>query len=336
MSNQFVRRCELLLISTTGKALDLSAFRIKFTVEAMDTEHPNSAAIRVYNLDPGTVNKIQHEFQYVTLNAGYVNGAYGTIFVGTLKQFRFGKEDPVTTFLDLLAADTDIQVNNSFIAATLAAGHTAVDVFAACQDAMNKAGKAANPTAPPLVTNPQNTNPSSKLYIPHLSGGAQINPRGKVLYGYPKNYIGSTAARLQCTWSIQNGQMQFIPYSGFLAGETIELSQLTGVIGIPEITNEGIKIKALINPGFKVGATVRLNDRLLNQVINAAGNANAYNSYKEIPLYATVGRDNLYRIYVVEWEGDTRGQPWYADLICLAVDGTSQQVIINPTSGAAA
>jgi len=34
----------------------------------------------------------------------------------------------------------------------------------------------------------------------------------------------------------------------------------------------------------------------------------------------TSTRDGFYRVYVVEYEGDIRGQPWYMTLTCLSVD----------------
>ena len=38
---------------------------------------------------------------------------------------------------------------------------------------------------------------------------------------------------------------------------------------------------------------------------------------------AAVAADGLYRVLVVEYQGDTAGNDWYADLTCLAADGSA-------------
>lgn len=37
-------------------------------------------------------------------------------------------------------------------------------------------------------------------------------------------------------------------------------------------------------------------------------------------MYQPVTDDGYYKIIVLEHEGDTRGNPWYSNIVCLAVD----------------
>jgi hypothetical protein len=37
-------------------------------------------------------------------------------------------------------------------------------------------------------------------------------------------------------------------------------------------------------------------------------------------MYQPVADDGYYKIIVLEHEGDTRGNPWYSNIVCLAVD----------------
>ena len=329
----FGRKCTLQVTDQAGNGLDLSEFRIVFNVQAHDTDHPGTAVIRVYNLAADTVNRIRSEYQIVTLQAGYETGPFAAIFIGSIKQFRIGKENAVTTYLDLLCADQDIFYNASAINLSIAAGQTPAQAVAAVVAAGNKVGTGLG--APPITLDPDT--------VQFLDQGGIIpGERGKVLYGATSAVLKSTASSLSSSWSIQKGVLQIIPFDKYLSTDTVVLSQFSGVVGIPEVTNEGIKIKCLLNPLIQVGGTVALNNALVNQIVSALGNLIGtsgsskglpYNSYTDQPqYYATVGQDGAkYRVLVIEYEGDTRGQPWYATLTCLLVDPSAGVVITNPT-----
>ena len=332
----FNRKCTLTVTNAAGDGLDLSNFRIIFSTEAADSDHPNAAVIRVYNLKPETVSRIRNEFQVVSLQAGYDPSPFAVIFFGTIKQLRYGKEDAVTSFVDMMCGDGDIYHNNALIATSLSKGHTPQQQVSAVIASMNTAGQTANPGSQPL---------SLATGISVLIGGTKPAPRGKVMFGAAPQVMRSTAASLRCSWSIQNGVMQVIPYDSYLPTEAVVMSQYSGVVGIPEVTNEGIKIKCLLNPLLQVGGTIRLDNDLINTIISASGNEilanggatgityNTYGKKGQIAYNARVANDGLYRIYVIEYEGDTRGQKWYANLTCLAVDASTQKVVINPTGG---
>ena len=87
--DQWIRKAQLVVTPSLGnEGLDLSDMHFRFEVEAADKETPNVAIIRIYNLLPDTEQKIlnQSEFNGVILSASYENGAFGTIFKGTIKQ----------------------------------------------------------------------------------------------------------------------------------------------------------------------------------------------------------------------------------------------------------
>jgi len=333
----FNRKCTLQITDTTGNGLDLSNFRIVFSTEAADADHPNSAVIRVYNLDPKTVKRIKQEFTYVSLQAGYQNNPFAAIFIGTVKQFRVGKESATRTYLDLLCADADIFFNQGFMNVSFAAGHNPAMVIAQALKAGNAAiAKVANATGavqPPVTQNPA---------FDQVLVGVNPAPRGKVMFGAARDIIHSTAATLNCSWSIQNGVLQVIPFDKYLPNETVVLSQFSGVVGIPEVTNEGIKIKCLLNPLLQVGATVQLDNSLINTIINASGNLGGvqggsvginYKSYGLLDYQASTDLDGLYRVFCIEHEGDTRGNKWYSNLTCLATSRSTNQVLTNPVTG---
>lgn len=289
--------------------LDLSAFHFTFKTVQQDVESPNNCAIRIYNLSKETVQTLSKgEFSKVVLQAGYEK-AYGVIFAGTIKQFRVGRESATTTFLDLLAADGDIAYNNSIVNKTLAAGSTPADRVGVAVDAMKPNGVVPGSLMP-------------------FTGG--ILPRGKVLFGMARATIRAEAESQGATWNINNGALNIVPLQGYLPGEPVELSASTGMVGIPEQTNEGLLVKCLLNPRIVVGGLVKIDNKSVNQLVASSANPFnlAYNSNTGGPLrLATITNDGLYRVFVAEHTGDVRGREWYTNLVCLAVDTSTKKVV---------
>jgi len=306
---QWIRKGNVVVFSGE-QGTDLSQLRFTFSVTQNDAESPNSCAIRIYNLSRDTVKKIRREYSRVVLQAGYENAQYGVIFEGTIKQFRIGRESATDSYLDILAADGDVGYNFGICNRTLAAGCTPQQVIEEAAKAMGL----------------------DVAYLPKTAGGTIPNPRGKVLFGMARDIIRNAAQTIGSTWSIQGGKVQVIPLTGYLPGEAVVLNWLTGMIGVPEQTADGIKVRCLLNPKLRIGGLVKIDNRSVNQVM-AQNNFKLpfgqlrYDKYAGIEAPADVSADGLYRLYVVEHTGDSRGQAWYSDLICLAVDPTSDTVM---------
>lgn len=304
---QFLRKLSLIVTSgTTG--IDLSQLRVKFKITAADAESPNAANIRVYNLADETVRKVQSEYTRVILQAGYENGAFGVIFDGTIKQFRVGRESNIDSFLDILAADGDVPYNFGTVNQTIAAGATQQTVITSVA---KQVGLGVGYLPPDL----SGSNP-------------QALARGKVLWGMARAHLRRAADTVGATWSIQNGKVQIVPLTGYLPNEVVELSSLTGLIGVPEQTAGGLKLRCLINPKLAVGGLVKINNKGVNQLIEASKNVYGipYNQWAGIQYASKLSNDGVYRIYVIEYDGDSRAEPWYADLTCLTVDQSTGKV----------
>lgn len=120
-------------------------------------------------------------------------------------------------------------------------------------------------------------------------------------------------------WSIQDGQLQILKVDGATGEDIIRLAPDTGLIGSPEhgspekdlpvaqlsplaadvdytvqaTKKKGpavLKVKSLLQPGFRPGRRVQVESR---------------------------GVNGVFRIETVEHEGDTFGGPWYSTLECL-------------------
>lgn len=290
---QYLRQCTLVVANAKGAGLDLSQLRISFTVKKTDAQTPNAAVIRIYNLAAETAAQIQHEFTTVVLQAGY-NSNFGIIFAGTIKQAKLGIENGIDTYLDLAAGDGDAAYNFATLNTTLQAGSTQQGQINAAL-----ASLATHGITPGSITGVSPT---------------QL-PRGKVLYGMVRDYLRNSAHACQASWSIQNGALQMLPLTGVLPNQAIVLNSKSGLVGTPEQTNDGIKARCLLNPLVMIGGKVQINEA---DVARAALPDTTKDSPVNTP--ATVAKDGIYRVLKVDFNGDTRGNDWYSDLICLDVD----------------
>jgi hypothetical protein len=296
-ARQYLRK--LSVIVGTGEAgLDFSDFRVVFSVRRGDFQSPNAADVRIYNVTDTTANRIKKEFTRVVIQAGY-DGNFGLIFDGTIKQVRTGRIDQRDSYVDITAADGDKAYNFATMALSLAAGAKPTDAVSAFLQAMAIGGVTAG-------------------YSPQLSTNGSA--RGRVLYGMTRDELREFAEQNDLTWSIQDGRLTFIPLTSYVPGETPVISPTTGLVGVPEQTQNGIGIRVLLNPSLKIGQRIQL-DSVVNQfrygldVGSQASNALLASSIK-------TNADGFYYVMAADHYGDTRGNEWYTDLTCLAIDAT--------------
>lgn len=322
------RKCSILLLAETpaqkgnnpsaftpsqlkDDAWDISDMHCTFEIHAEDQGVPENCRIRVENLKEDTVSKIQKEFQRVVIQAGYWNAPYGVIFTGNIMQFRKGRRDAKTTYLEILAADNDLAYNFTFMSQPLVGGSTPQQRMAAVATEFKKKG---------LDT--------GFMQLPTAGG---VLPRGKVFYGLARVYARRIADDRGASWNILKGKMNVIPLDGYLPGEAVELTAKTGLIGRAEQTEQGVFVRCLINPEIRVGGLIKLNNTSVNVTQQAPKFALfpgqlPYDRYVGNQLFADVTADGLYRVVVCECRGDTRGTDWYMDLMTLALDPVTQKV----------
>lgn len=304
-SDQYLRKVSL-VVSEGTSGLDLSSLRVEFRVSQSDLETPNSAVIRVINLSSQTARAVQKEFTRVTLQAGYERGNFGIVFQGDIKAVRRGRmsgENNVDTYLDILAADGDLGYNFGVVRKTMAAGYTQRDV-------LDEAAKAMDiPVG----------------YFPDIP--LQAATRGKVLWGMARNYARDASNSIGCAWSIQNGKISVVPITGYVPGEAVVLNAQSGMIGLPEQTEGGVTVRCLLNPKIRVGGLVQIDNSSIQRtflggnLLNAPGRLDDASKYPG--LLPRITDDGFYRVYVAEFEGDSREGPFFSDLTCLAVDRSS-------------
>lgn len=295
---QYLRKASLIVGADNGNAVDLSALRFAFAVRRGDIQTPNSADIRVYNPAPNTLTAIREEFTRVVLQAGY-DGNFGVIFDGQIKQVRRGRESQTDTYVDITAADGDSAYNFSAMSVSLPAGTGNRDSVGQVLRAMSEFR-------------------IKRGYIPRdLPDNARV--RGKVMYGMCRDEMRKIAANTDTSWSIQDGALDMIPLTAYKPGDIPVLNSATGVVGLPEQTQDGIRLKVLLNPNLKIGQAVKLdNDAIQRFRYNLAVKQQPVNdrSMRSNKL----NEDGLYYVMVADHQGDTRGQMWMTELTCLAIN----------------
>ncbi len=300
--DQWIRKINTVLFNDT-EALDLSELHLKFQTEGAQVENPNTLVLRVYNLSKNTLNRVINngEFNKVAVSAGYQNGNFGLIFKGVIKQFRIGRENATDTYLDILAADGDFEYNQGVVNTTL-------------QGANNTPAKTIEALSSAMGTT---LDSSSVIYdnqhVPNI--------RGTVLFGMARARMRNVATTLDASWTISNGKMVVVANSGYLEGEAVKINIATGLIGMPEQTDGGIKIKCLLNSRIRIGGLVQLNNSEINQLLfqNPDAAPIPYDQWAGFQNLASLSPDGTYMVFSVTHEGDTRGTPWYSNLVCLAV-----------------
>lgn len=298
---QYLRKASL-IVGDNDDALDLSELRFRFAIRRGDIQTPNTADIRVYNLAPNTSQRVQKEFTRVVVQAGY-DGNFGLIFDGTIKQVRRGRETPTDTYLDITAADGDRAYNFAVSAISLAAG------------------QASPRNAVEMIVRDMARHGCSQGYIPDTVSNQPL-PRGKVIYGMSRDALRILAENTDTTWSIQDGKVDMIPLTGAKPSADIPvITSATGMIGLPEQTQNGIRVRTLLNPNLKIGQVVKIDNASI-QRMRFGLNVDSQSQNQFNALAAKTDDDGFYYIMLAEHSGDTRGNDWYTSLICLAMDAT--------------
>lgn len=308
MADQFLRKIGL-VVAAGSSGLDLSNMQIQFATQQADQTAPNTAYIRIFNLKDSTAKSIQNEFQTVSLQAGYENGNYAQIFNGQIMQVKRGRLSAIDSYVDIMASDGDLFHHFGFINNTLAAGNTgATSQYAAIQQVASAAG---------VNEHANNAN------VLAATGG--VLPRGKVQFGLAKYQLDKLTASKALSWFIKDGQLVLKPLTGYLPGQAVVLTAKTGMILIPEATNQGIELTAQLNPLINVGTQVKVDNASINQTAQRQFGG-LYPGWTDVNFFASTSNDGVYQTLVVEHRGDIRGEDWESKLICLALDQSSSSV----------
>jgi hypothetical protein len=302
---QYQRNFQLIVSnSTTG--LDLSQLHCKFSIKRSSNQTPNTADIKVYNLDESTAQIIQKQFTSVVIQGGY-NSNYGVVFKGTIKQVLIGHDNQTDSYIEIVAGDGDLSYNYAVVNANVKAGATQMDILKQVAAPMATLGT-TQATNQPSFTTP-------------------VLPRGKTMWGSSKRHLRNISDQNGLNWSIQNEQIVFVPQQGYTPGTAIVLTCKTGVIGWPQQTDYGVNVTCLMNPNISPGRAIKIDNASVQGLKLDPGNPN-----DPVNLAPPLTWDGIYFVLVVETTGDNRGTDWYSKLICATINPASNPINSVPVS----
>lgn len=353
MTINWMRHFELRLLDDAGKGISLSDFKVTFTIDWFNSMWPRVATLKIYNLNRDTMSRITgSEFSRITIIAGYDGLAppvsesqvgqvmdvspdqagqtrgqnYGEIFNGEIRFTITGRDNPTDIFTLIQAIDGHKAFNEAVSSGSLSAGYKLSDVHTVLMRDFSPFGVTQGVTGE----------------FPD-----RVMPRGRVFYGMTRDYMSNLAAQCNANWQFVDGQAQMVPEDKYLH-EAIVLNSNTGLIGMPQQTmGAGVNVRCLINPNIRVNGLIQLdqasvyrtqlpNDEIQRSQARITESSNDGNLSLggTIAQPASVATDGVYIVQSISYTGDTRGNPWYMDLMCGArgaKDLQSSSAIIRAT-----
>lgn len=303
MTSQYQRKISIVVgDAASGKAFDLSSFRCVFNVSQAVVQTPTTCDLKIYNLSPDTVKNLTGSSLFIS--AGY-EGQYGQIFQGNIIQRIYGVENSVDSYLNIIATDSIVAYNNAKLNIVLASGYTDKDIYEAILKSFGEYGITAGEK---------------------LDFSPNPHPRGLTLYGDAKEVLRQFADQTGTTWNLSNGRLDMAPLS-YAPDEAsaIEVNSGTGLIGSPQQTADGITMRVLLNPRIKggaIGTYIHLNN---STVVNQMKGSSSYATTDfttirnadgtQVTRFPSIAQDGFYRVFSASHVGDTRGNPWYTNII---------------------
>lgn len=234
----FGRKIGLLIADASGRALDLSGFRVAFSVEKTAAETPNVASIEIWNLSQETAGQLlSGDMTRIVLQAGYESNA-AVIFDGNLIAVKRHREGP-DTILTIDAGDGDKSYTFATVSQSVASGYSDGDVAKAAVSGMEERGVRGSKTDA-------------------AETGVRY-PRGRVLFGPSRKVAREVAKTTDCQWSVQDGHVVFCKVTKPATGSSaFLLSASTGMVGAPEVDKDGITVACCLNPVLRIYDPVRV------------------------------------------------------------------------------
>lgn len=321
MSKNWIRHFELMLLDNEGKGINFTDFKVTFNIEWYNTSFPRAAIFKIYNLSQNTINRITGtEFSKLRLIAGYDGSTspdgqsedanFGEIFSGDIRYTITGRDNPTDTFILIQAIDGHEAFISATINQTVAAGYTVADINNLLMRNL----------APFGIT---------QGIMPEMP--STVFPRGKTMYGMTRDYLDNVAKQCKATWQFVNGKVDMVPNDKYVH-EAIVLNSNTGLIGMPQQTiGGGVNARSLINPNIRLNGLIQLNQESVyratlssRDVQMSGGRLEDQNDNGNVTVNglvnppASIATDGVYIVRGISYTGDTRGNPWYMDMMCEA------------------
>lgn len=231
---QFGRRYRL-DVGNAHEGVSIEHLRVAFDISKTIDSTPNPAKIQIWNLNRSHMNQLlDGRFDRAKLWVGYQESALRVLYAGDIVKPRV-RRDGLDFILELECGDGHVDHQTARVSASLAAGTTDSDVLRVAAATMSR----------------------SATGVLDVSRDGAL-PRGRVLASNTRDVLTTLGVNQGADWSVQDGELLFLPAGKVLAGSTVLLSQETGMINAPEQTDNGLELTCLLNPELAIGGLVRV------------------------------------------------------------------------------
>jgi hypothetical protein len=246
----FIRHVKLTAEGGGGKLVlnedgrDPKQMKIEFSIAKTTSSTQNTGNIKIWNLSEAHRNAIGKELDDITLEAGYLDeNNVGVIFKGQMRDVEHSRDD-ANIITEISCGDGDKALRKATTAKTYKKGAKVKDVVEDIYKDLKKEGITKGEFKFPDDMN------NKTFKRPYTTCGsckreADTLGRGHGFY-----------------WSIQNGTMEVIPSDGYI-GTVVVISKETGMVGVPTVTDNGVKVKALLNPEIRPNRRVKIISEVL-------------------------------------------------------------------------
>lgn len=256
--------------------------KIEFQIDKSISSTQNTATIKIWNLKEETRNALGKELDEVILEAGYQppggSDNIGIIFQGNIRDVEHTRDGGVDIVTTLSNGDGDKAIRSATTSKSYKKGTPVKEVVDDLQKDLEKQG---------------------------VKRGEQKLPENLGEFKRPYATVGSVKEELDTLsrgkgfyWSIQNGVCEIIPGDGFIGG-IILLNKESGLVDVPTITDNGVKVEALLNPDLRPNRRVKIESDVLQ--MNAA--------------------NGEYRISECTYSGDNRDGDFFVAMNCESIKG---------------
>lgn len=273
-------------VTVSGKAgtLTVRDLRIDFEVSKGIGSKQNTATISIWNLTASHRKQLGEELDKIELKVGYRDGPLSTIFKGNIRDVTHTK-DTADVKSEMECGDGDEAFSKGAVSKTFPAGTKPKEIVEYLAGEMPGATKGEMKGIDDL--------PAYK--------------RSVTLFGWSWSEMDKIGREQGFYWSIQNGQVEALKNDQVLQGTTV-LSSETGMLSIPEVTDKGVKIKALLNPEIAPGRQIDVRSDFLDE-------GSGRDKRK------TDQGGGIFRVSDVTFTGSTRSEEYYVEAEASRVEG---------------
>ena len=277
------RRYRIIVGTGSGNGIDVSKLHCTFNIEKAMSETPNYSEAVIYNLSAQTENTFIKAGQRIVIEAGYEGNQYGLIFDGDIIQPIREKEDGVTYKLTLVAQDGDLFLNDGIVNSSFKSGQT-----------------------PRTIVNEVAFKASESIQTGSISENLENQKlaRGKVVFGLAKDYLRQISKSDNSIFYVNDRKVNIIKPNDLPVGRIIDLSPSSGLIGVPEQFENGVKGRCLLNPFLNLNSFIHINNSIIREA-----------KIQRDQEIKQLDHDGVYRIIKINHLGDTRGDNWYTDFV---------------------